>query len=149
MKGKKIAFWVVTAILALGLFASGAASVAGVEPIMTTMERLGYPAYFPRIIGIAKIAAAVALVSPRFPKVKEWAYAGSTFVLGGAVMSHLLAGGPIAMAAAPFVLLVATGASYQLRPEPRDIDAPFDSETELADVESEYGVHEGIQSSAV
>ena len=43
------------------------------------IERLGYPAYFLVILGIWKLLGAVALVVPKFPRLKEWAYAGVIF----------------------------------------------------------------------
>ena len=43
------------------------------------MVRLGYPPYLPLITGVWKLPCAMALVSPRFQRVKEWAYAGAFF----------------------------------------------------------------------
>ena len=41
------------------------------------------PQYFLVILGIWKLLGAVALVIPRFPRLKEWAYAGVLFDFDG------------------------------------------------------------------
>jgi DoxX-like family len=65
----------------------------------------GYPDYVRPLVGIAKIAGAVALVARRLPTLREWAYAGLTFDLVLAVASHALAGDSIAhVAPAVFAL---------------------------------------------
>ena len=52
----------------------------------------GLSSIFPRDLGIWKLLGAVALVIPRFPRLKEWAYAGVLFDLTGAVASLLASG---------------------------------------------------------
>jgi len=49
----------------------------------------GYPVYFLIIIGIGKIPGAVVLLIPRFPRLKEWAYAGALFTYTGAAASYM------------------------------------------------------------
>ena len=60
--------------------------------VRSLIEQLGYPQYFLVILGIWKLLGAVALVIPRFPRLKEWAYAGVFFDLTGAVASLLASG---------------------------------------------------------
>jgi hypothetical protein len=50
---------------------------------------LAYPPYMLAVLGTAKILGAIALVVPKFPRLKEWAYAGFVFDLIGAIWSHL------------------------------------------------------------
>ena len=57
------------------------------------ITQLGYPVYFIPFIGVAKVLGSIAIVVPRFPKLKEWAYAGLTFDLIGAVYSNLMVNG--------------------------------------------------------
>ena len=45
-------------------------------------QQLGYPAYFSVILGVWKVLGAVALLVPRFPRLKEWAYATAAEVVG-------------------------------------------------------------------
>ncbi len=76
---------------------------------------LGYPLYLMRILGLAKILGAVAIVTNRSRTLAEWAYAGFVFDLVGAVASHLIVGdGPIAVA--PAVMLALVLASYRFYP---------------------------------
>lgn len=53
---------------------------------------LGFPPYFGYIIVAWKIPCALALLAPRFPRAKEWAYAGAIFNYTGAVVSWFLRG---------------------------------------------------------
>jgi hypothetical protein len=70
------------------------------------------------------VLAAIAILVPRFPRLKEWAYAGIFFDLTGAAASVAAVGGYGAYAfhiVAPLVLAVLTVASWALRPESRTI----------------------------
>ena len=84
------------------------------------IERLGYPLYFLVILGVWKLLGAVALVIPRFPRLKEWAYAGVVFNLTGALVSHVASGdiepGPMSYLV---VMVGITATSWSLRPPSR------------------------------
>lgn len=121
-KGKKIGYWVVTVLVALPLLGSGFANLTLQPPIVESMAHLGYPEWFPRILGTWKLLAVVALLAPGFPKVKEWAYAGITFAMSGAFASHLFAGDGFGQSVAPLVVLGFALASYALRPESRRLE---------------------------
>ena len=54
---------------------------------------LGYPMYFFAILGFWKVLGAIAILVPRFPRLKEWAYAGIFFDLTGAAASCAAVGG--------------------------------------------------------
>ncbi len=60
--------------------------------VREVFSELGYPMYFATILGAAKVAVLVALLTPGHPRTKEWAYAGLFFVYGGAAASHLAVG---------------------------------------------------------
>jgi len=115
-----IVYWVTTALVVFELTMGGAWDVLRVPQVRGLIERLGYPPYFLVILGTWKLLGAVALVIPRFPRLKEWAYAGVFFDLTGAVVS-LFASGLInlgAMAYPIFMIGVAV-ASWALRPPSR------------------------------
>ena len=84
MKAKNISYWTTTILLAF--FMSGGATQIlqyknnphGVVP------QPGYPMYFFAIIGFWKVLGAIAILVPRFPRLKEWAYAGIFFDVTGA-----------------------------------------------------------------
>ena len=91
-----------------------------VPQVRTLIERLGYPQYFLTILGIWKLLGAVALLIPRFPRLKEWAYAGVLFDLTGAVASLCAAGLVDASTVAyPIAMMGAAAASWALRPPSR------------------------------
>ena len=62
---------------------------------MKGMRQLGYPDYFAVILGVWKVLGGVAVLIPRCPRLKEWAYAGMFFDLSGASASHFSSGDPV------------------------------------------------------
>src|SRR5215467_9240428 len=86
-RGHLIAYWVTTALVVFELVLGGVWDILRVPQARDLIERLGYPLYFLVILGIWKLLGAVALAIPRFPRLKEWAYAGALFDLTGAVAS--------------------------------------------------------------
>jgi len=116
-KREKITYWVLTALFLLPMAGSGIPEVLVGGPAATaaSIVHLGYPLYLMRILGLAKILGAVAIVTNRSRTLAEWAYAGFVFDLVGAVASHLIVGdGPIAVA--PAVMLALVLASYRFYP---------------------------------
>jgi uncharacterized membrane protein YphA (DoxX/SURF4 family) len=114
-----IAYWVTTGILALECGVGGVMGVLRLPPFLGIMEHLGYPPYFMIIIGVWYALAAVALLVPRFPRLKEWAYAGLIFVYTGAVASRLAVGDPAVTLVAPIIFSGLVAVSWALRPNSR------------------------------
>jgi len=119
-RGHFVAYWVTTALVVFELTLGGVWDILRVPQARDLIERLGYPLYFLVILGIWKLLGAVALAIPRFPRLKEWAYAGVLFDLTGAVAS-LLASGLIdaGTMAYPIVMTGVAVASWALRPPSR------------------------------
>lgn len=92
--------------------------IGGYNEIVT---KLGNPLYLLSIIGTWKILGVIAILIPKFPLLKEWAYAGFFFVMTGAAISHLAVGQPLVEAIPPLVLLVAILLSWYFRPGNRKI----------------------------
>jgi hypothetical protein len=117
MTTKKLAivYWVVTLLFLLPMAGSAVPELLWERPAATaaTIAHLGYPLYLMRILGLAKILGAVAIVSGRSRTLKEWAYAGYAFNLLGAAASHLVAGDG-AIAAAPAIMLALVLTSHRL-----------------------------------
>jgi len=115
-----IAYCVTTALVVFELALGGAWDILRVPQVRGLIERLGYPSYFLVILGIWKLLGAVALAIPRFPRLKEWAYAGVLFDLTGAIASQLASGlidaGTLAY---PIVITGVAVASWALRPPSR------------------------------
>jgi hypothetical protein len=123
MKARNIAYWTTTALVAFFIGSGGVAQVAILRGNAATLL-LGYPLYFFHILGFWKILGAIAILAPRFPRLKEWAYAGIFFDLTGAAASNAAVGGYGVYAfhiLAPLLLAVLTVASWALRPESRRI----------------------------
>jgi len=117
---RAIVYWVATVLLVFELVLGGIWDVLRVPHVRVVIERLGYPLYFLVILGVWKLLGAVALVIPRFPRLKEWAYAGVVFNLTGALVSHVASGdiepGPMSYLV---VMVGITATSWSLRPPSR------------------------------
>ena len=120
---KTIGYWVTTGILAAVLLSGGAAQMMRLPQNVEGMHRLGYPLYFMTILGVWKILGALALLAPRMPRLKEWAYAGAFFVLSGAVASHIAAGDRASLYVWPLLFAIFVIVSWALRPESRRMSA--------------------------
>jgi uncharacterized membrane protein YphA (DoxX/SURF4 family) len=119
MKTRRIVYWITTALTAFFFLSGGAVDVARPPFAVEGMTHLGYPAYFMVILGVWKILGGLAVLVPRFPRLKEWAYAGMLFDLTGASASHAASGDPLGKVVTPIVLLGIVAASWYLRPQER------------------------------
>ena len=122
-KRNKIIYWIATAWLALGMISTGVVQLfngkegqGGVDMI----KHLGYPVYFLTILGIWKLLGVIAVLIPKFPLLKEWAYAGFFFAMSGAIFSHIASGSANEIFPS-FLLLILTLASWFFRPADRKI----------------------------
>lgn len=120
-KTNKIIYWIATIWLALGMTSTGIVQLIKMKEEAAMMAHLGYPLYMLTLLGVWKILGAVAVLIPKFPLVKEWAYAGFFFVMSGAVFSHLAAGDGAKDFFGPVLLLVLNFVSWYFRPADRKI----------------------------
>ncbi len=124
-KRNKIIYWIATLWLALGMTSTGAVQIlkgkegaGGVDNII----ELGYPVYFLTLLGVWKMLGVIAVLVPKFPLVKEWAYAGFFFAMSGAIYSHIASGNSDIKEIFPsLLLLVLTVLSWYFRPANRKI----------------------------
>src|SRR3954471_6480984 len=92
-RAKNIAYWITTALIAFFIGSGGVAQVAQyLGNVHGAVPVLGYPMYFFGILGLWKALGAIAILMPRFPRLKEWAYAGIFFDLTGAAASNAAVG---------------------------------------------------------
>ena len=121
----KVIYWIATIWLSLGMLSTGAVQLlklSGDGPgSVDSMVHLGYPVYFVTILGICKILGVVALLIPKFPLLKEWAYAGFFFMMSGAAYTHIAAGNSINEIFPSLLLLLLTVVSWYFRPSDRKI----------------------------
>lgn len=118
-KAKKIAYWVATLWLSLGMMSSAIVQLIRVPEGVQGVTHLGYPEYLLTILGTWKILGVAAILAPGFKRLKEWAYAGFFFVASGAMISHLIMRDPFGDVFPSVLLLVLTLVSWYLRPEAR------------------------------
>jgi uncharacterized membrane protein YphA (DoxX/SURF4 family) len=121
VNAKTIAYWVTTALTALVFLGGGVADVLQPADLVKGMTDLGYPTYVTTILGVWKILGGFAVLAPRLPRLKEWAYAGMIFDLIGASASHAAVGDPAGKVATPLIILGIVMASWVLRPESRTL----------------------------
>lgn len=119
MKKNKLIFWISTSIIFLW---------EGLMPLSTLLflpqyfnagtKPLGYPDYFAYALIICKILGTTAIMIPKLPaKLKEWAYAGLTFNLMFAVLSHVVVDGNIGYILTPIIVggILAISYIYNLK----------------------------------
>lgn len=115
----KMIYWGATLWLSLGMVSTGIVQLIPMEEEVQKMIALGYPAYFLTIIGVWKLLGVAAILIPKFPQVKEWAYASFFFVMSGAIFSHFAIGDTVIEFFGPLLLLVLTVVSWYYRPAGR------------------------------
>ena len=127
-KTRKIIYWIATIWLALGMVTTGmvqltkqVAEGAVAPPGVWGITKLGYPIYFLTILGVWKILGSIAVLVPKFPLLKEWAYAGFFFIMSGAIFSHIAVGSSVTEFIPSILLLVLTVISWYFRPLSRKI----------------------------
>lgn len=124
---RKVIYWISTAIVAVALL--GALSyLTGSEEVVNGFARSGYPQHLRIVLGFAKPAAAIVLLLPGLPLLKEWAYAGTTFALTMAFIAARAAGDGPQVWVMPPVLLALVAVSYFTRPASRRVTT---AETEV------------------
>ena len=110
-KRSKVMLWSVTLLFAVPMALAGFGELIGLQAGVAILAQLGYPRYLLSFLGLAKLLGVAAIVADRYPRLKEWAYAGFAFTLLGACYSHL-ASGQILNALNPIAIGVVGAASY-------------------------------------
>ena len=83
-KRNKIIYWIATIWLSLGMFSTGIVQLLRLKDQGGTtapggaasLTHLGYPVYLLSLLGTLKILGVITILIPKFPLLKEWAYAG-------------------------------------------------------------------------
>ncbi|WP_285766099.1 DoxX family protein [Peribacillus sp. SI8-4] len=92
MKKTNNIYWVFTGLLAALMGLGSIPDILSDPDAVVLFQHLGYPSYLLPFLGIAKLLGVVAILVPGFPRIKEWAYAGFTFDLTGAMYSTIAVG---------------------------------------------------------
>lgn len=120
-KAIRISYWVFTLWLCLGLASSGIVQVLRMQAEIEFILKLGFPLYIVTLLGAWKLLAIPALLVPKFPLLKEWAYAGIVFTMSGAIWSHAAVGNGMKDFFGPILMVVLVGLSWSLRPVSRKV----------------------------
>lgn len=112
MKKTKIFYWIFTILLVVLMLFSAISSFMDNPQGAEFAKHLGYPLSLFKFLAVAKILGVLAILVPGNPRLKEWAYAGFTFDLLGAVYSGLVVGDSIIAWIPVFVGLIFVFGSY-------------------------------------
>lgn len=120
-KRNKIIYWIFTLWMALGMVSTAIVQLMKNKDELANFTNLGYPAYPMIILGIWKLLGVIAVLVPKRPLLKEWAYAGFFFVMSGALISHIIIGDTAGRTFPALLLLVLVIISWYFRPADRKI----------------------------
>lgn len=109
---KTLLYWIPTVLFSLAMGMGGVMDILRSPEVMEGMKHLGYPEYFALWLGIAKVLGVAVLLVPVPRTLKEWAYAGFTFELLAASISHASVGDPIKDTVLPLIFLGILHLSY-------------------------------------
>jgi uncharacterized membrane protein YphA (DoxX/SURF4 family) len=121
-KARPVLYWAATVLTGLSFSVPGLGNLVRAPHIAQDMAHLGYPPYFLAILGTWKVLGAIAVVAPRLPRLKEWAYAGMIFDLTGAATSRAAAGDGAVMVIVPLMIAGVVLVSWALRPPTRRLE---------------------------
>jgi hypothetical protein len=114
MKKINVFYW---ACIGMLIPAIGIGSVFGIVPnedSLKVFSTLGYPAYIVPFLSVAKLLGLMVIFIPKYPRLKEWAYAGIAFDVIAATYSILAIGSPLTHIIFPVLALLILFASYFL-----------------------------------
>jgi hypothetical protein len=114
MKKTNIFYWICTGML---IPAIGIGSIFGIVPNEDSLRvffSLGYPAYIVPFLSVAKLLGLMVIFIPKYPRLKEWAYAGIAFDIIGAAYSIIAIGSSLTHIIFPVLALLFLFASYFL-----------------------------------
>jgi uncharacterized membrane protein YphA (DoxX/SURF4 family) len=120
-KRNKIIYWVATIWLSLGMLSTGIVQFIKLPEEVERFSALGYPTYLLTLLAVWKVLGVICILIPRYPLLKEWAYAGFFFAMSGAIVSHLAMNDPATDLFGPGLLLVLTVVSWYFRPSDRKV----------------------------
>jgi uncharacterized membrane protein YphA (DoxX/SURF4 family) len=112
MKKVNILYWVCTSVIILAMGIGSIPGILGAEDSVKVITSLGYPEYLVPFLSIAKVLGVIAILIPKFPRLKEWAYAGLAFDVIGANYSLIAMGTEPGNLIIPVLALIFLFGSY-------------------------------------
>ena len=119
---RTIVYWGATGLITIVPLLAAFTYLTNSPTAVENFRHVGYPQQLRVLLGIAKLAGATVLLLPGLPMLKEWAYAGFTFMWIAATVAHYVAGDkPLFLL--PVALIAVLTVSYVTRPSDRRISA--------------------------
>jgi uncharacterized membrane protein YphA (DoxX/SURF4 family) len=119
MKARSITYWASTVLVAFIFISGGLVYLMRAPTAVEGVMRLGFPLYFIVFLGFWKFLGGVAILIPRYPRLKEWAYAGIFLDLAFAAVACAATGGAWWHVVAPVAVAGVMFVSWSLRPPSR------------------------------
>jgi hypothetical protein len=112
MKTNKIIYWTATTLFVL--FESlMPALTSHTQLAVEGIRHLGFPDYFRIELAVCKVIGGLILILPFFRgRIKEWAYAGFTYILLSACIAHGVVDGINGQTFFPLIVLAVLAVSY-------------------------------------
>ena len=107
-----ITYWVLNIIFCLFHVMDAGGGLAKAKAGVDAMNAMGYPIYLMVFLAVLKLLGVAALLQNRYKTVKEWAFAGFSFTLIGATVSHICVNDPALFIVMPVVFLALLFALY-------------------------------------
>jgi uncharacterized membrane protein YphA (DoxX/SURF4 family) len=82
-----VIYWITTGLILAMMLFSAASSFMENPDGAKMLAAIGYRPYVLHLLAVAKVLGVIAILTPGFPRLKEWAYAGFMFDLIGAAYS--------------------------------------------------------------
>ena len=101
----KITYWVLNILFCLFHVMDAIGGLTQAKAGVDAMQAMGYPLYLMSFLAVLKLLGVIALLQDKFKTIKEWAFAGFSFTLIGAAVSHACINDKAAFIILPVVFL--------------------------------------------
>lgn len=108
----KVTYWVLNIIFCLFHVMDASGGLTKAKAGVDAMNAMGYPIYLMVFLAMLKLLGVAALLQNKYKTIKEWAFAGFSFTLIGATVSHICVHDPVLFIVMPIVFLVLLFALY-------------------------------------
>ncbi len=108
----KVTYWTLLILFCLFHVMDAMGGLSKAKAGVDAMNAMGYPIYLMTFLSILKLLGVIALLQNKFKTIKEWAFAGFSFSLIGATVSHIAVNDQLLFIIMPIVFLVLLFALY-------------------------------------
>ena len=108
----KITYWALNILFCLFHVVDAGGGLAKAKAGVDAMNAMGYPIYLMTFLSVLKLLGVIALLQDKFKTIKEWAFAGFSFTLIGAAVSHACVNDQILFIIMPVIFLAILFALY-------------------------------------